>query len=100
MEQLSRERYDHIHIVLGVVSDKDLSSILPLFPSYAHYYFCKPNIARGMEVQQLRKIAEGYKLTGKAYPSVKEALKAAKKVSGERDLIFVGGSTFVVAEII
>jgi len=100
MEQLSREQYDHIHIVLGVVSDKDLSSILPLFPSYAHYYFCKPNISRGMEVQQLRKEAESYMLNGKAYPSVKEALRVAKKVSSERDLIFVGGSTFVVAEII
>ena len=100
MEQLSREQYDHIHIVLGVVSDKDLSSILPLFPSYAHYYFCKPNISRGMEVQQLRKEAESYMLNGKTYPSVKEALRAAKKVSSERDLIFVGGSTFVVAEII
>ncbi len=100
MEQLSREQYDHIHIVLGVVSDKDLSSILPLFPSYAHYYFCKPNIARGMEVQQLRKEANNHNLKGKAYPSVNEALQVAKKVAGDDDLIFVGGSTFVVAEII
>lgn len=100
MEQLSKEKYKKLHIVLGVVSDKDLSSILPFFPSYATYYFCKPDVSRGMEVQTLRKIAEEYKLNGKAYPSVTEALLAAKKVAGESDLIFVGGSTFVVAEII
>lgn len=100
MDQLARVKYKKLHIVLGVVSDKDLSRILPLFPRYATYYFCKPNIPRGMEVQVLKKIAEEYDLNGKAYPSVTDALAAAKKVAGELDLIFVGGSTFVVAEII
>ncbi|WP_405253094.1 bifunctional folylpolyglutamate synthase/dihydrofolate synthase [Dokdonia sp. Asnod3-C12] len=100
MEQLSKEKYKKLHIVLGVVSDKDLGSILPLFPSYATYYFCKPDVPRGMEVQLLRKTAETHRLNGKAYPSVKEAFSAAKKTAGASDLIFIGGSTFVVAEII
>ncbi|WP_375252990.1 bifunctional folylpolyglutamate synthase/dihydrofolate synthase [Dokdonia donghaensis] len=100
MNQLGKERYKNLHIVLGVVSDKDLESILPLFPGYASYYFCKPAVPRGMEVQHLKKEAEGLGLKGKAYPSVKEAFKAAKKVAGTSDLIFIGGSTFVVAEII
>lgn len=100
MNQLGKERYKNLHIVLGVVSDKDLESILPLFPGYASYYFCKPAVPRGMEVQQLKKEAEGLGLKGKAYPSVTEAFKAAKKVAGTSDLIFIGGSTFVIAEII
>ena len=100
MNQLGKERYKNLHIVLGVVSDKDLESILPLFPGYASYYFCKPAVPRGMEVQHLKKEAEGLGLKGKAYPSVAEAFKAAKKVAGASDLIFIGGSTFVVAEII
>ena len=100
LEQLGKERFDRLHIVLGVVSDKDLESILPLFLSRATYYFCKPNLSRGMEVQKLKKEASAYKLVGKAYPSVKDALEKAKRNAGEKDLIFVGGSTFVVAEIL
>lgn len=100
LHQLSKEKFKQLHIVLGVVSDKDLVTILPLFPSYASYYFCKPNVPRGMEVQLLKKGAEDNNLKGKAYPSVKIALEAAKKVASEADVIFIGGSTFVVAEII
>lgn len=100
MEQLSQEKYRKLHIVLGVVSDKDLEAILPLFPTYATYYFCKPDIPRGMEVQQLRKTAQTYGLMGKAYPTVNEALKIAKKAASPADFIFVGGSTFVVAEVV
>lgn len=100
MQQLSQENYRKLHIVLGVVSDKDLEGILPIFPSYASYYFCKPNIARGLEVQQLKKVANEHDLLGKAYPSVLEALNAAKKVASADDFIFIGGSTFVVAEVV
>lgn len=100
MQQLSQEKYRKLHIVLGVVSDKDLEAILPLFPTYATYYFCKPDIPRGMEVQQLRKTAQTYRLMGKAYPTVNEALEIAKKASSPADFIFVGGSTFVVAEVV
>lgn len=100
LDQLAKEKYKQLHIVLGVVSDKDLDSILPLFPRYATYYFCSPNVPRGMEVQQLRKAAEAHNLKGKAYPSVEEALTVAKSTAKENDLIFIGGSTFVVAEVV
>lgn len=100
VEQLSQEKYRKLHIVLGVVSDKDLAAILPLFPTHATYYFCKPDLPRGMEVQHLKKVAHSYKLIGKAYPSVSEALQVAKKAASPADLIFVGGSTFVVAEVV
>lgn len=100
MQQLGAETYDHLHIVLGVVSDKNLDRILPLFPKKAHYYFCKPSIPRGMEVQTLKKEAFKFDLNGKAYPSVSDALNAARKKATAKDLIFIGGSTFVVAEII
>ncbi len=100
LRQLRQEKYDRLHVVLGVVSDKDLSSILPLFPKRATYYFCKPAVPRGMEVQLLKKEAAKYDLKGKAYPSVLEALEKAKTNAGVKDLIFVGGSTFVVAEIL
>lgn len=100
LRQLRQEKYDRLHMVLGVVSDKDLSSILPLFPKRATYYFCKPAVPRGMDVQQLKKEATRHDLKGKAYPSVLEALEKAKTNAGVKDLIFVGGSTFVVAEIL
>ncbi len=100
IRQLKKEKYTRLHIVLGVVSDKDLSSILPLFPENAHYYFCKPDIPRGMNSKKLMDIASGYDLKGDCFPSVIEAYESAKKEATLRDLIFVGGSTFVVAEII
>ena len=100
MQQLREEKYDRLHIVLGVVSDKNLEDILPLFPKRATYYFCSPNVPRGKEVQQLRREALTYELKGKAYPSVQDALDKAKTNAGIKDLIFIGGSTFVVAEIL
>ncbi|TYA58227.1 bifunctional folylpolyglutamate synthase/dihydrofolate synthase [Formosa maritima] len=100
VKQLEEEAYSHMHIVFGVVNDKDLSSILHVLPKKATYYFCKPDVPRGMEVGLLQKefLNAGY--TGSSYMSVNEALIAAKKNASERDLIYVGGSTFVVAEII
>lgn len=100
MEQLAREDFDALHIVLGVVSDKDVNSILPLFPTYATYYFCSPDIPRGMSAHDLCVAATKFHLKGEKYTSVSEALKMAKKAANQRDMIFVGGSTFVVAEII
>ena len=100
MRQLREEKFDRLHIVLGVVSDKNLEDILPLFPKRGTYYFCSPDVARGKEVQQLKKEALAFNLKGKAYPSVKDALDKARTNAGIKDLIFVGGSTFVVAEIL
>lgn len=100
MQQLRTEKYDRMHIVWGMVTEKDLGEILPLLPKRATYYFCSPDVPRGMEVQKLRKEATSVGLKGKAYPSVKEALEKAMVNAGMKDLIFIGGSTFVVAEIL
>jgi len=100
LEQLQELPYEQLHIVLGVVSDKKLETILPLFPSSAIYYFCKPDIARGMEANKLRTLGLGYDLKGAVYESVQKALCQAKRMAEREDLIFIGGSTFVVAEIL
>jgi len=88
------------HFVLGFVSDKDIGPVLELYPKDAIYYFCKANIPRGLDANELLEDAKLYGLEGRAYDSVSEAFIAAKKNAAPNDLIFVGGSTFVVAEII
>lgn len=100
LNQLKSEKYANLHIVLGVANDKELNEVLPLFPSSAHYYFCKANIPRGLDANELKEQAEVFDLKGLAYPSVKMAYKAALKHAIKKDLIFVGGSTFVVAEVL
>ncbi len=99
LKQLESEIYDSLHIVLGAVSDKDLRTILPLFPKNAHYYFCKPAIARGLCEKKLKTIASSYNLVGDSFNSVNQAIEEAKVRAKPSDLIFIGGSTFVVAEI-
>ncbi len=100
LQQLSQEKYSNLHIVMGVVNDKKLASILPLFPTNAQYYFCSPNIPRGLNAELLRQEAIAFKLRGACYSSVSAAYSAALKNAGKHDLIFIGGSTFTVAEII
>ncbi len=100
MEQLAMENYRNLHIVVGVVNDKDLASVLPLFPKNATYYFCKPNIPRGLDASLLLSQARGFGLIGEEYISVKKAYTAAVDAAEKDDLVFVGGSTFVVAEVL
>jgi dihydrofolate synthase/folylpolyglutamate synthase len=100
LKQILNENYDELHIVLGVVNDKDLGEILPLFPKNARYYFCKPNIPRGLETQILREKAKEFQLRGKVYNSVSIAYQTALKKATANDFIYIGGSTFVVAEIL
>ena len=100
MVQLQEETYDKLHIVLGVVNDKQLERILPLFPKKANYYFCEPNIPRALKVELLCKKAAEFGLEGKTYSSVQKAYKEAIKCASARDLVYVGGSTFVVAEVL
>jgi dihydrofolate synthase/folylpolyglutamate synthase len=100
MQQLAEEKFEHLHIVFGVVNDKDLDSIIYLLPKKATYYFCKPDLPRGLEANKLRQFFNKYELKGEAYNSVNEAYKSALKKATTNDLIFIGGSTFVVAEII
>jgi len=94
-----------LHVVFGAVSDKDVSEIFSLLKTNKHfasarYYFCKPNIPRGMDTTTLSKAAIKQGLDGDVYSSVKEALKAAKKTAKSKELVFVGGSTFTVAEVV
>ncbi|MDV7188548.1 folylpolyglutamate synthase/dihydrofolate synthase family protein [Lutibacter sp. TH_r2] len=100
IKQLKNEKYENLHIVLGVVNDKDLDTILPMFPKAATYYFCKPNIPRGLSAEILKNKALHFNLNGNCYNSVELAVNSAKEIATSNDLIFVGGSTFVVAEVI
>lgn len=100
INQLKKEKYDQLHIVLGLVNDKNLTEILPLFPKNAIYYFCKPNILRGLDEIVLKEKAAEFNLVGQTYISVSKAYQAAKENAFVNDFIYVGGSTFVVAEIL
>ena len=100
MEQLKKQTYTHLHIVVGFVKEKDVNSVLELFPKEATYYFCSPAIARGLNVNTLKEIATAKGLQGEAYSSVTEALNVAKAQALPTDFIFVGGSSFVVAEVV
>ena len=100
MQQIQKEKIEQLHMVLGVVNDKDLTEILPLLPQQAKYYFCKPNLPRGLDAEILKTTATNFGLTGDVYSSVSEAYQAAKNKATQNDFIYVGGSTFVVAEIL
>jgi len=100
MQQLAKQSYNHLHIVVGFVKEKDVNGVLELFPKEATYYFCSPHILRGLNVETLKEIATAKGLKGEAYPSVQQALEAAKARALETDFIFVGGSTFVEAEAV
>lgn len=100
MNQINNLKFDKLHFVLGVVNDKDLNSILPLFPKKAFYYFCKPNIIRGLDAVNLKEMALSFGLKGVVSNSVTEAYGLAKSKATKNDLIYIGGSTFVVAEIV
>lgn len=98
MNQIESCSYQSLHMVLGFVKEKDLERILPLFPEHAHYYFCKPNLDRGLDVTILQQKFAASGLMGKAFPSVAAAIQEAKSNAGPQDFIYIGGSTFVVAE--
>jgi dihydrofolate synthase/folylpolyglutamate synthase len=100
LKQIENETFKNLHIVLGTVNDKDLDEVLPLFPKKAIYYFCKPDVPRGLDVNELAVKAVGFELYGKRYTSVKKAYMAALKNAIKDDFIFVGGSTFVVAQVL
>ncbi len=100
MAQIAATPHQYLHFVFGVVNDKYLPPILQLLPKKATYYFCKPDIPRGLDAGDLQKHAHDAGMKGKCYPSVNAALKAARENAAETDLVFVGGSTFVVAEVV
>lgn len=98
--QLENTAYKRLHVVLGTVADKDPGKVLALLPKKANYYFVKAEIARAMDAEELAKHAAEYGLQGEVYPSVKEAYEKAKSEADKNDMVFVGGSTFVVAEVL
>ena len=100
LENIAATQYEHLHMVIGMVKDKDISKIMEMLPKEATYYFCQPDIPRAKEVEALRTEAQAAGLHGQAYPNIKLALESAKNSAGIHDLIFVGGSTFVVAEVV
>ncbi|MEM9930787.1 MAG: bifunctional folylpolyglutamate synthase/dihydrofolate synthase, partial [Bacteroidota bacterium] len=89
-----------LHIVIGVVKDKQLDDILPFFPTDARYYFAKAQVPRGLPAKDLQEAAARFSLQGRTYVSVRNALRAAKRAAQEADTIFVGGSIFTVAEVL
>ena len=100
MQQLAEETYNELHIVVGMVNDKKLDTIIELFPKDATYYFCKPSILRGLDASILQNNFAEKGCEGEVYNSVGEAFISAREKAEKQDLIYVGGSTFVVAEII
>ena len=100
LNQIQKEQFETLYFVLGVVNDKDLDEVLPLFPKYAKYYFCKPNVLRGLDAELLQKKASTFGLIGDVCNSVTDAYLRALKVAKKKDFVYIGGSNFVVAEII
>jgi dihydrofolate synthase / folylpolyglutamate synthase len=100
LKQIQKQEFQQLHFVFGVVNDKDLDSILGLFPKNAKYYFCKPNIPRGLDANILQQKCFEYGLNGDLFDSVADAYTNSLLNSSLNDMVYVGGSTFVVSEIL
>lgn len=100
LKQIRSIPVNKVHFVIGFVNDKDLSLILPLFPGDGIYYFTRASVPRALDEKVLMNKAKGYGLKGDSYPDVKTALENATKNASPSDLIFIGGSSFIVAEVI
>ncbi len=100
MKQVAHESFNQLHIVFGVVADKDLLEICTLLPKTAQYYLCAPKLPRALDLKSLKQIFDSHGFKSNAYGSVIEAFETAKKHAHSTDFIYVGGSTFVVAEIL
>ena len=98
MENINSTPHDQLHIVIGMLKDKDITTVLQLLPASACYYFCQPDLERAMSAEELSRQAEVFNLKGNIFGSVGEAIENAKSNADPKDLIFIGGSTFVVAE--
>lgn len=98
LENIHLTPHNELHLVFGVVNDKDVGKILALLPKTAHYYFVKASVPRALAEQELAAAAAKYKLRGKTYTNVEDGVSAARKAAKKNDLIVIGGSTFVVAD--
>lgn len=88
----------NLHIVIGMVNDKDVRSVLKMLPRTAHYYFTKASVKRALNENELQKIGQEFQLSGQTYPNVETAYQAARSSAAPDDMIFIGGSTFIVAD--
>ena len=100
LQQIAAHKHDQLHFVFGVVNDKNIDKILSMLPQEAIYYFTKASLPRALDENALAAQAKSYGLIGQTYAKVSEAYTAALGKAGQNDMVFVGGSTFVVAEII
>lgn len=99
-EQLSEMEYTNLHIIMGMVNDKDINGVLELLPKNAIYYFTQASVKRALPSEEVKRLANIHGLSGKSYPSVETALEEAKKKAEKNDLIFIGGSSFIVADLL
>ncbi len=99
-EQLKQQKCHELQIIIGMVNDKDISGVLALLPREAKYYFTQASVNRALPAEQLCELASKAGLQGEAYPTVKSAVEAAMKESLPEDFIFVGGSNFIVADLL
>jgi dihydrofolate synthase/folylpolyglutamate synthase len=100
MKQLNKEYFDNLHMVLGFMADKDVNGILDLLPKKATFYFTQAQTSRSLPVEKLQQIAEGHGLKGNTYNNVMDALEAARHNAAPRDFIYIGGSMYVLAELL
>lgn len=100
VKQLSFQKYKQLHIVMGMVNDKDISGVLAMLPKDAKYYFTRASVQRALPAEKVKELANSYGLSGDAYPDVKTAVEAAQKRADADDFIFVGGSSFIVADLL
>lgn len=100
VEQLRQQTYDQLHLVIGMVNDKDVSGVLALLPPEGRYYFTRASVQRALPAEDLKALAAKAGLQGEAYPDVATAVAAARQAAQPTDFIFVGGSSFIVADFL
>lgn len=98
--QLKENNFENVHIVFGMAADKDIDAVLSLMPKTAHYYFTRASVRRAMDEITLQGKASKFDLKGDAYPCVIDAYHAAMKNAGKQDLVYLGGSSFIVADFL
>jgi dihydrofolate synthase/folylpolyglutamate synthase len=99
LTQIEKQTFEKLHFVLGMVKDKDIQKVLAQLPKDAQYYFCQASIPRAMAAEELKEKATAVGLKGEIVKEVNQAIRAAKQNATDKDMIFIGGSTFVVAEV-
>ena len=100
IQNINLTPHRQLHMVLGIMRDKDTSKMLPILPKHANYYFCQVNSPRALPAAELAAVAKAFNLNGLPYPTVKHAVDEAMRLASKDDLVFVGGSTFIVGDLL